>query len=77
MPDYLFTGKGMRIDGVSEDRPAQKSGMQKGDVVVKMGEHPVEDMMSYMKNLSMFEKGETVKVVIDRNGEEITLDVTF
>ena len=77
VPDYLFTGKGMRIDGVSEDRPAQQSGMQKGDIVVKMGEHDVVDMMSYMKNLSMFEKGQTVEVVIDRNGEQITLDVTF
>jgi len=24
-PDYLFAGKGMRIDGVSENKPAQKS----------------------------------------------------
>ena len=77
VPDYLFTGKGMRIDGVSEDRPAQKAGMQKGDIVVKMGEHVVEDMMSYMKSLSMFEKGETAKVTIDRKGETMVLDVTF
>ncbi|MCB0474721.1 MAG: DUF4910 domain-containing protein, partial [Flavobacteriaceae bacterium] len=30
VPDYLFDGKGMRIDGVSEDKPAQKAGLQKG-----------------------------------------------
>ena len=24
MPDYVYDGEGMRIDGVSEDKPAQK-----------------------------------------------------
>lgn len=57
VPDYLFDGKGMRIDGVSDDKPAQKAGLQKGDVVVKLGDSTVVDMMSYMRALSVFEKG--------------------
>lgn len=77
VPDYLFSGKGMRIDGISEDRPAQKAGLQKGDVVVKMGEFEVTDMMSYMKSLSKFEKGQTAKVTIDRSGELKEVEVTF
>ncbi|MDN3725237.1 M20/M25/M40 family metallo-hydrolase [Aequorivita sp. SDUM287046] len=77
VPDYLFSGKGMRIDGISEDRPAQKAGLQKGDIVVKMGEHEVTDMMSYMKSLSKFEKGQSAKVTIDRNGELKEVEVTF
>lgn len=77
VPDYLFSGKGMRIDGISEDRPAQKAGLQKGDVVVKMGEFEVTDMMSYMKSLSKFEKGQTATVTIDRSGELKVVEVTF
>ena len=77
VPDYLYDGKGMRIDGVSEDRPAQKAGMIKGDVVVKMGDYEVSDMMSYMQSLSKFEKGQTVKVTIERQGKPIELEVTF
>ncbi len=77
VPDYLFTGKGMRIDGISEDRPAQKAGLQKGDIVEKMGENDVTDMMSYMKSLGKFEKGQTAKVTINRNGELKVVDVTF
>lgn len=77
VPDYLFSGEGMRIDGLSEDRPAINAGMQKGDIVRKMGEFEVNDMMSYMECLSKFEEGQTVKVVVDRNGEKIELDVTF
>ena len=77
VPDYLFSGKGMRIDGVSEDKPAQKAGLQKGDIVVKMGEHEVTDMMSYMKSLSKFEKGQTAIVTVDRSRELIEVEVTF
>ena len=51
IPDYLYAGEGMRIDGVSDDRPAQRSGLQKGDVVVKLGDSTVTDIMSYMRAL--------------------------
>lgn len=77
VPDYLFGGKGMRIDGVSEDKPAQKAGLQKGDIVLKMGEYEVTDMMSYMKSLSKFEKGQTVMVTIERNAKPMVVEVTF
>lgn len=77
VPDYLFNGKGMRIDGISEDRPAQKAGLQKGDVVVKMGQYEVTDMMSYMKSLSKFEKGQATVVQVERNGELMNVEVTF
>jgi S1-C subfamily serine protease len=77
VPDYLFNGEGMRIDGVSEDRPAQNAGMKKGDIVVKMGEFDVVDMMSYMKSLGKFEKGSSTKVSVKRGEEILELDVTF
>ncbi len=77
VPDYLFDGKGMRIDGISEDKPAQKAGLQKGDVVIQLGDSTVVDMMSYMRALSTFETGDTTKVVVDRKGEMIAVGVKF
>ncbi len=77
IPDYLFDGKGMRIDGVSENRPAQKAGLQKGDVVIQLGEHEVTDMKTYMRALSKFENGNKTTVKVDRNGEVIEAEVTF
>ena len=52
----------MRIDGVSEDRPAANAGMKKGDIVVRMGDHEVNDMMGYMEGLAMFEEGQVTPV---------------
>lgn len=77
VPDYLFDGEGMRIDGVSEDKPAQKAGLQKGDIVKKLGDLEVNDMMSYMKALSTFESGQSTTVVVERDGELITVEITF
>lgn len=77
VPDYLFDGEGMRIDGVSEDKPAQKAGLEKGDIVIQLGDSTVYDMMSYMRALSMFKKGDKTTVVINRNGEEIEKEINF
>jgi Zn-dependent M28 family amino/carboxypeptidase len=77
IPDYLFDGKGMRIDGISEDKPAQKAGLQKGDIVVKLGDSTVVDMMSYMKVLATFDKGNKTKVVVDRKGELVEAEINF
>ena len=77
VPDYLFDGKGMRIDGVSDDKPAQKAGLQKGDVVVKLGDSTVVDMMSYMRALSVFERGNKSKVLVLRDGKEVIFDISF
>lgn len=77
IPDYLFDGEGMRIDGISEEKPAQKAGLQKGDIVIKLGDSTVVDMMSYMRALSVFEKGNTTKVIVKRGNEEVEKVVNF
>lgn len=77
VPDYLFDGKGMRIDGLREDTPASRAGLLKGDVVIKLGDSTITDIYGYMRALSVFEEGDQTKVVVDRNGEKIEADLEF
>ncbi len=77
IPDYLFDGEGMRLDGVKEDRPAKIAGIEKGDVIIKMGPYEVKTMMNYMECLGKFEVGQKVKVTVLRDGKEILKEVTF
>jgi len=77
IPDYMYDGEGMRIDGVSEDKPAIKAGIQKGDVVVQLGDSTVTDMMSYMRALSVFKAGDKTTVVVDRAGNKLQFEVSF
>jgi metal-dependent amidase/aminoacylase/carboxypeptidase family protein len=77
VPDYLYDGKGMRIDGISEDKPAQNAGLEKGDVVIQLGDSTVIDMMSYMRALSSFKAGDATEVIVNRNGEKLAYDIQF
>lgn len=77
VPDYLYDGEGMRIDGTREDTPAFNAGLQKGDIVIKLGDSTITDMMSYMRALSVFDKGDKSTVVVKRNDENITAELQF
>lgn len=77
VPDYMYDGKGMRVDGVSEGKPAQAAGIQKGDIVVQLGDSTIMDMMSYMRALSAFQKGDSAKVVLERSGQKVEALVKF
>ncbi len=77
MPDYVFGGPGMRIDGVLEDRPAKKAGLKKGDVVIKIGEVDVEDIYGYMEGLAKFNKGDKATVVVKRGDKLVEKEVEF
>lgn len=77
MPDYMFNGNGMRIDGISKGKTAEKYGILKGDIVLKMGDLNIYDMMSYMKALSKFNKGDSTTVQLNREAKILDIDVVF
>ncbi|MBL7923843.1 MAG: M20/M25/M40 family metallo-hydrolase [Bacteroidia bacterium] len=77
VPDYAFEGEGMRIDGISDGKPAAKAGLKAGDIVKQIGEHKVQDMMSYMKALGKFNKGDKAQVTVTRGKEDMKVEVEF
>jgi hypothetical protein len=77
MPDYLYDGKGLKIDGTKDGKPAALAGLEKGDILIKMNEYEITDIQAYMKCLSIFKPGQTVDAIILRQGKEITKKITF
>ena len=77
VPDYAYDGQGMRIEGVSDGKPAAKAGLKSGDVVIKIGEHNVTDMMGYMRALGKFTKGDKAPVTVKRGEGQMTVEVEF
>ncbi len=77
IPDYLYAGTGLKIDGVKESRPAAHAGIQKGDIVIKMGEIEIKDMTNYMEALNVFKKGDEIQVAVLRNDQQIVVQVQF
>ena len=77
IPDYGFTGIGVKIDGVSQGKLAERTGLQAGDVLLQLGNNKFTDVMSYMQSLSKFKKGDSTQLIIKRNEEEIKFNITF
>ena len=77
VPDYLFDGEGMRIDGVTEGKPAAAAGLEKGDVVMKLGDSTIVDMMGYMRALSGFKLGDETTIEFKRGEEAKSAKVKF
>lgn len=77
MPDYVYQGEGMRIDGVIDGRPGAKADMKDGDIVIKIGDIEVKDIYDYMEGLSKFKAGEKAIVIIKRGEEVIEKLVEF
>jgi len=77
MPDYTFAGAGIRCDGVTDGRPAQKAGLKTGDVIIKVGDYTISSMESYMQTLGKFQKGDKAKVKFKRGNDEMETEVQF
>lgn len=77
MPDYIYDGTGLRVDGVNAGKPGEAAGLLKGDIIIKMGEFQISSIQDYMKALGMFKKGDTTTIRVRRGTEEIVLKVTF
>jgi hypothetical protein len=77
MPDYTYAGVGVRADGISEGKAAQKAGLKAGDVITQLGEHTITSLESYMQALSKFKKGDKTKVKYKRGNETLESSVEF
>ena len=77
MPDYTFSGTGVRADGISEGKPAEKAGLKTGDVIIQIGDYKIPDVQGYMQTLGKFKKGDATKVTVKRGKEEIVFNIVF
>jgi hypothetical protein len=77
MPDYTFPGNGVRVDGVSDGRPAKKAGISTGDVIRQLGDFKTSSVESYMQALSNFKKGDKTNVIILRGETELVYEIIF
>ena len=75
MPDYTYESGGVRVDGVSDNRPAIKAGIKQGDIIIKLGDVKINGMQTYMEALGKFSPGDKTKVTLKRDGKEITLPI--
>jgi aminopeptidase YwaD len=77
MPDYTWSGTGVRADGVSEGKAAQKAGLKTGDIIIQLGDHVISSLENYMQALSKFKKGDKTRVKFKRGNDVMESQVEF
>ena len=77
VPDYAESDvKGMVLNGVTKGAPADKAGLKGGDVIVEMAGKTIENIYDYTYAIQALKIGEAVEVVVERDGERVTLQIT-
>jgi len=77
MPDYTYSGSGVKADGVTEGKPAQKAGIKAGDIITQLGDYTINSLENYMQALGKFKKGDKAKVKYKRGNETGETEVEF
>lgn len=73
----LETAEGVVITDVSEGGPAAEAGLEAGDVILQIGDFPLNAQTTFSEALFNYDPGDTVTLRINRDGEEQELEITF
>ena len=69
IPDYATNVKGLLLGGVIGGGPAERAGLQKGDVIVEIAGQTIANIYDYTYALELLKIGEPVKIVYMRGAE--------
>jgi carboxyl-terminal processing protease len=59
-----------------DDSPARKAGLKTGDLLLKINDVKPANLETAVKVIKALEPGKKVKILIRRDGKEMTLDIT-
>ncbi len=77
VPDFAFTGVGVRVGGIVPGSPAEKAGLKEGDVLMKLDATDMASLQTFSNFLKTAKAGQAVSVALVREGKPVTLTVTL
>ncbi len=72
----LVAGEGNE-PAATPNGPAAKAGLKAGDIIIRLGGEDLTASSGLVSVLQKHKPGETVEVVVDRNGRELTFSITL
>jgi serine protease Do len=68
---------GAIVESVVPDSGADGAGVRRGDIIVQLGDEPVENTGDLLGSLRDYQPGDTVELTVVRNGAKQTLEATL
>jgi len=69
IPDFAFSGEGVKVGGIVPNSPAAKAGLKKGDIITKFSGKTVTNLRDYSNLLKLHKPGDVVNIEYLRNGK--------
>ncbi len=69
LPDFAFSGTGVKITSLAPESAAALAGLKAGDVIVAFGGVDIRDLKTYSEALKAYRPGDKVKITVLRAGK--------
>lgn len=76
VPEYAENLEGVKLSGVRPASPAEKAGLKGGDVIVGLAGKTIKSVYDYTYVLQELKPNETIEVIVLRDGQKVTLQLT-
>jgi len=76
IPDYATEVQGVKISGVRGGSPAEKAGLQGGDVIVEFAGQKIANIYDYTYALDAVKIGQAIDIVVLRGGQRLSIKAT-
>jgi len=79
LADYfgVDSTKGVLVSDILNDSPAEKAGLEAGDIILKINDRDVENTGQLRNTIAMVAPGTKVQLLVYRNGREKTVNVSI
>ena len=73
VPDFTYTGEGVKIGSVIEGSAGEKAGLKAGDVITALNNVKVTNLKEYSDVLKKYQPGDVVKLKVQRDSQKIII----
>lgn len=75
--NHLGVQWGIYVTDLASNSPAQKAGIQQGDIITAVGGTPLDESHPFINTLLKYQPGQQITVTVNRNGKTLDLNVTL
>lgn len=74
---YFDVQYGVLVEEVIEDSPAEKAGVEAGDIITEINDRKIEDTGDLRRTLNFYNAGDQIKMIYNRRGKKNELKITL
>ncbi|NOX36705.1 MAG: M20/M25/M40 family metallo-hydrolase [Calditrichaeota bacterium] len=77
VPDFAYSGEGVKIGSIVPDSPAAQAGLQAGDIIIRVEDQPIKSLRDYSDVLKKYNPGDTIQLTVLRDHQEVEVRLTL